>query len=154
MEKLNCSAYDAAGSIEEMIKSGATVPVFISGNSMNPFLVNGRDIVYLKGFFEEELKTGKILLFKRNDNQLILHRLHSVLPDGMLQVVGDGQTVCETIDKAQVIAVVSEIERKGKRRSADSFGWKAVSCLWRMLIPVRSLMMRVWRKCRRIKNKI
>ena len=154
MEKFNCSAYDVAGSIEDIIKSGATVPVYISGNSMNPFLVSRRDIVYLKSFCDSDLKKGKILLFRRNDGQLILHRLHSLLPDGRLQVVGDGQTVCETIDKAQVIAVVSEIERKGKRRSADSLGWKTVSCLWRMLIPVRSLMMRVWRKCRRIKNKI
>ena len=146
MEKLNCSAYDVAGSIEEMIKSGATVPVFISGNSMNPFLVNGRDIVYLKGFFEEELKTGKILLFKRNDNQLILHRLHSVLPDGMLQVVGDGQAKCEMIDKTQIIAVVSDIERKGKKCSADSFVWKTVNLFWRLLMPLRPYVMKIWRQ--------
>ena len=146
MEKLNCSACDVAGSIEEMIKSGATVPVFISGNSMNPFLVNGRDLVYLNGFFEEELKTGKILLFRRNDGQLVLHRLHRVLPDGKLQVVGDGQTRFETTDKTQVVAIVSDIERKGKKCSADSFGWKTVNFFWRLLMPLRPYVMKIWRQ--------
>ncbi len=154
MEKLNCSAYCVAGSIEEMVKSGASVPVYISGNSMNPFLTDRRDVVYLKSFSDNDLKKDKILLFRRSDGQLVLHRLLKQLADGKLQVVGDGQTVCEKIDKAQVIAVVSEIERKGKKRSADYFVWKAVSFGWRLLMPLRPVIMRVWRKCRRIKNKI
>ena len=64
MEKLDCSAHVVSGSIEEMIKNGATVPVYISGNSMNPFLVSRRDIVYLKSFSDSDLKKGKILLFR------------------------------------------------------------------------------------------
>ncbi|MBR6634312.1 MAG: S24/S26 family peptidase [Clostridia bacterium] len=146
MEKLDCSAYDVADSIEEMIKSGATVPVYISGNSMNPFLVSRRDVVYLKGFRDAELKKGRILLFRRNDGRLVLHRLNGSLSDGKLQVVGDGQVQCETIDKARVVAVVSDIERKGKKRSADSFRWKTVSFFWQLLMPLRPLVMRVWRR--------
>lgn len=146
MEKLNCSAYSVAGSIEEMIKSGATVPVYISGNSMNPFLVSRRDVVYLKCFDGSDLTKGKILLFRRKDGQLVLHRLYRKLSDGKLQVVGDGQVQLEKIDKAQVVAVVSDIERKGRKRSAGSLGWKAVDFFWRLLMPIRPLIMRVWRR--------
>lgn len=149
MEKLDCSAHVVSGSIEEMIKNGATVPVYISGNSMNPFLVSRRDIVYLKSFSDSDLKKGKILLFRRKNGQLILHRLHSLLSDGRLQVVGDGQVKCEIIKKAQIIAVVSDIERKGKKRSADSFGWKTVIFFWRLLMPLRPFIMRIWRKLRK-----
>ena len=149
MEKLDCSALDVAGSIEELINNGATVPVYVSGNSMNPFLVSRRDVVYLKGFCEAELKKGKILLFRRNGGQVVLHRLYRSLPDGRLQVVGDGQTECETINKAQVVAVVSDIERKGKKFSADSLTWKTACFFWQLLMPLRPFIMRIWRKLRK-----
>ena len=149
MEKLNCSAYDVAGSIEEMIKSGATVPVYISGNSMNPFLVSRRDLVYLRRLGAADLKKDKILLFRRDDGQLVLHRLSCRIADDKVQVVGDGQVKCETIDVTQVIAVVSDIERKGKKRSADSPGWKMVNFLWRILLPLRPFIMSVWRRLKR-----
>lgn len=152
MEKLDCSAYDVAGSIEEMIKSGATVPVYVSGNSMNPFMVSRRDIVYLKGLCDAELKKGKILLFRRNDGQLVLHRLHRSLPDGKLQVVGDGQVQCETIDRAQIVAVVSDIEQKGKKISADSLRWKTAIFFWQLLMPLRPFIIRIWRKLRKIRR--
>ncbi|MBR6618833.1 MAG: S24/S26 family peptidase [Clostridia bacterium] len=152
MEKLDCSVYDVAGSIEEMIQSGATVPVYVSGNSMNPFLVSRRDIVYLKGLCEAELKKGMIILFRRNDGQLVLHRLHRSLFDGRLQVVGDGQVECETIDKAQVVAAVSDIERKGKKFSADSLRWKTAIFFWQLLMPLRPFIMRIWRKLRKIRR--
>lgn len=152
MEKLDCSARDVAGSIEEMIKSGATVPVYISGNSMNPFLVSRRDVVYLKGFSDADLKKGKILLFRRNDGQLVLHRLHGLLSNGKLQVVGDGQVKCETIDKAQVVAAVSDIERKGKKCSADSSMWKTAIFFWRLLMPLRPFIMRIWRQSEKIQR--
>ncbi len=152
MERLDCSAYAVAGSIEEMIKSGATVPVYISGNSMNPFLVSRRDVVYLKSFCDADLKKGSILLFRRNDGQLVLHRMQGFVSDCKLQVVGDGQVECETIYKAQVVAVVSDIERKGKKFSSDSLKWKTVSFFWQLLMPLRPVIMRIWRKSNKIRR--
>lgn len=153
MEKLNCSVYEASEALEKLIDDGAVVPVFVSGSSMNPFLISRRDLVYLKKHSEDELKKGKILLFKRKDGSLVLHRVKKVLADSALVMLGDAQSETEKTDKTMVIAVVSEIERKGKRRSAESFYWKSINALWRILTPFRPLIMRVWFKIRRMRRK-
>ncbi len=153
MEKLNCSVYEISDSIENLIAEGATVPLCISGSSMNPFLISRRDIVYLRLHTKKDLKKGSILLFKRSDGSLVLHRVKKICADDSLLLCGDAQKECENIKISQVVAVVVEIERKGIRRSTDSFYWKTVNILWQISFPVRSILMRLWFKIRRIRNK-
>lgn len=152
MEKLNCSVYEITDSVEKILADGALLPLYVSGSSMNPFLISRRDIVYLNKICDSDFKKEKIILFKRSNGNFVLHRIKKVLPDGILLMNGDAQTWTETVNKKQVIAVVSEIERKGKRKSAESLYWRAVNCFWSFLSPFRSLIMRVWFKVRRIKN--
>ncbi len=152
MDKYNCSVYEVSESIENMIAEGAVVPLCVSGNSMNPFFISRRDIVYLKLFSDHELKRNKILLYKRSDGSLVLHRVRKVLQDGKLKMNGDAQSWCETISKEQIIAIVSEIERKGKIRNADSVYWTVINNFWYIVFPLRSMIMRVWLKVKRIKN--
>lgn len=152
MDKYNCSVYEVSESIENMIAEGAVVPLCVSGNSMNPFFISRRDIVYLKLFSDHELKRNKILLYKRSDGSLVLHRVRKVLQDGKLKMNGDAQSWCETISKEQIIAIVSEIERKGKIRNVDSVYWSVINNFWYIVFPLRSMIMRVWLKVKRIKN--
>lgn len=152
MDKFNCSVYEVSESIENMIAEGAVVPLCVSGNSMNPFFISRRDIVYLKLFSDHELKRNKILLYKRSDGSLVLHRVRKVLQDGKLKMNGDAQSWCETISKEQIIAIVSEIERKGKIRNVDSVYWSVINNFWYIVFPLRSMIMRVWLKVKRIKN--
>lgn len=153
MEKLNCSVYDVVDSIENLLAEDAVLPLYVSGSSMNPFLISRRDIVYLNAFKESDLSKGSIILFKRKDGSLVLHRIRKILDEGRVQVNGDAQTWCETVNKSQILATVIEIERKGKRKKADSFYWNSINSLWKMLYPLRSVMMRIWFKARRMKNK-
>ncbi len=153
MEKLNFSVCEISDSIENLIAEGATVSLCISGSSMNPFLISRRDIVYLRLHTEKDLKKGSILLFKRRDGSLVLHRAKKICSDGSLLICGDAQTECENIGISQVVAVVAEIERKSIKRSTDSFYWKTINTLWQILFPVRSPLMRLWFKIRRIRNK-
>lgn len=153
MEKFNCSVYEISDSIENLIAEGATVPLCVSGSSMNPFLISRRDIVYLKKYAEKDLSKGSILLFKRKDGLLVLHRVKKVCPDGSMLLCGDAQTKCEKVEKSQVVACVSEIERKGKRKSSESVYWKIFAFIWELLTPIRPLFMRLWFNIRRIKNK-
>ena len=120
---------------------------------MNPFLSSRRDIVWLKSFDVSDLKNGKIILFRRIDGSFVMHRIVRMCPDNKIQVQGDAQTWSEEITPTQIIAVVSDIQRKGKRRSADSFYWKSISFFWRILTPLRSVIMRVWFKFKRMKAK-
>lgn len=152
MEKFNCHVFEMSDAISELVKKGSGVPLYISGSSMNPFLISRRDIVWLREFTDSDLNIGKIVLFKRTDGSLVLHRIIKKMHDGKFLVNGDAQTWSEEVKAEQIIAVVSDIQRKGKIRLADSCYWKIVDTLWRMLTPFRSVIMRVWFKLKRMKS--
>ena len=49
----------------ELMKDAETVPLVISGSSMTPFLVHGRDTVYLSKAVHP-LKRGDMILYRRS----------------------------------------------------------------------------------------
>lgn len=146
MEKLICSAAEFSAVPEELLRNGAELPLFVSGNSMNPFLIDGRDIVFLRVCTQADFSRGNIILYRRSDSSLVLHRIKKVLPDGMLLMNGDAQTWCEKIKQSQAVAVVCSVERDGNRKNANCFYLKMRNSLWQLLMPVRSHIMRLWRR--------
>lgn len=152
MEKFDCQIFEISDSVSELIDKGATVPLYVSGNSMNPFLISRRDIVWLSSCTASCLKVGKIILFRRTDGSLVLHRIVKLLTDGRIVVGGDAQTWTEEITEKHIVAVVTGIQRKGRKRSVDSAYWRAVDTVWKMLTPLRSIIMRVWFKIKRMKT--
>lgn len=153
MEKIEFSTSEVSASLQEIINAGGHFTLCVSGSSMNPFLVHGRDFVRLKKYIDQDLKKGRILLFRRDTGELVLHRVRRVLPDGRLVMNGDAQVWCETISPEQVIAAVSDIECKGRIFSCRSFRYRAVVFFWQLLFPFRSLIFRVRNKLKRMINK-
>ena len=153
MDKFNCSVSEISEFVDELIEENAVLPFYVTGSSMNPFLISRRDIVYLKKPRKGELTKGRIVLFRRKDGSPVLHRIRKILPDSTFEMLGDAQSQSEKIDELQIIAAVTEIERKGKRRSTDSAYWKSVDAIWRVLTPFRPIIMRIWFKIRLIKRK-
>lgn len=152
MEKFDCQVFEISDSVSELITSGASVPMYVSGSSMNPFLISRRDVVWLSRCKNSDLRVGKIVLFRRKNGSLVLHRITKLLPEERIVVRGDAQTWTEETDKEHIIAVVTDIQRKGVKRSVDSVYWKIVDTVWRILTPLRSVFMRVWFKIRRKKK--
>ena len=152
MEKFDCQVFEISDSVSELIDEGATVPLYISGSSMNPFLISRRDIVWLSSCTDADLKVGKIILYKRVNGSLVLHRIVKLLPKGRFVVRGDAQIWTEEIDEEQIIAVVTDIQRKGIKRSVDSTYWNIVDTLWKLLTPLRSIIMRAWFKIKIMKT--
>lgn len=149
MLRFDCDSSEFSNSVNELLLGGATVPVYVSGNSMNPFLVSRRDIVWLKAFDESDLKIGKIVLFRRKDGSLVLHRIKKIISDVSFIVMGDAQTWYEEVDINSVVAVVTALQRKGKIRSDDSFYWRMTNTVWRLLFPFRTVIMRIWFKIKK-----
>lgn len=124
---------------ERLLQSGEAeaLPLVISGNSMSPFLVHGRDTVFLskpKGPF----KKGDMLLYRRRNGAYILHRVYKAEKDG-LTMIGDAQTEPERgIAPEQVIAKVTAVERKGKILSPGSFWWDFFEKVWINAVPLRN----------------
>lgn len=125
------------------------LPLVISGSSMTPFLVHGRDTVYLSRL-NRPARRGDILLYRRQNGAYILHRVYRVQPDGRLTMVGDAQTVLEPdIAPEQVIAVVTAALRKGRRQAPGSLWWEFFEKVWIRLLPLRRLLVRGYTRIKR-----
>lgn len=119
------------------------LPLIISGNSMSPFLVHGRDTVYLSRL-TRPVKRGDVLLYQRSNGVYIFHRVYRV-ENNSFTMVGDAQTELELgIRPEQVIAIMTSVERKGKRQAPGSFWWEFFEKVWIRIVPLRPLMRRIY----------
>lgn len=136
MEKKRVRLRDLAPVIDEKLKSGGTVTMPITGTSMLPLLVAGRDTVTLKKA-EYKLKKYDLPLYIRKSGEFVLHRV--VEANGNeYTMCGDNQWVMEHgIKDDQIIGLVCRITRKGKTFSVDSFKYKAYCRIWHGLLFVR-----------------
>ena len=94
---------------------GGETRVRVKGESMAPFLGNGRDTAIFSALPARKPKRGDIFLFRRSNGQYVMHRVYSVDKAGLLTFVGDGQTVLEGgIAPSQLVAYVAKVIRDGK----------------------------------------
>lgn len=106
--------------IDEAFKNNKTFTIPITGTSMLPLLVQGRDTVTLKKC-TETLKKGDLPLYRRKDGAFVLHRVVKVEKNNTYTMCGDNQFLKEKgISHDHIIGVVSDITRNGKTFSVDS----------------------------------
>jgi hypothetical protein len=105
------------------------LPLLISGNSMSPFLVDGRDTVYLSRL-TKPVKKGDVILYQRKNGAYILHRVYKI-KNGSFTMLGDAQTEPEEgILPEQIVAVMTSADRKGKKETPGSFWWEFFEKVW------------------------
>lgn len=121
------------------------LPLVISGNSMAPFLVHGRDTVYLSKL-TGPVKKGDVVLYRRDNGAYILHRVYKIEKDSYT-MVGDAQTQLEKgIRNDQIIAVMTSALRKGKMQKPGTFWWGFFEKLWINMIPLRPAIVKLYTK--------
>ena len=126
----------------------AALPLIVSGCSMTPFLVPGRDTVYLSRL-ERPVQRGDILLYQRDSGQYVLHRVWKVEKDGSFTMVGDAQTELEPgIREEQIIAIVTLVIRKEKNIVPGDFWWEFFAKVWIRMVPLRRFVWRCYSACR------
>lgn len=131
---------------DEQIKS---LPLIITGNSMSPFLIGGRDTVYLSRV-TRPLRRGDAVLYQRRNGSYIFHRIYQVTGE-RFTMVGDAQTELEEgIEPDQIIAIMTRAERKGKPQAPGSFWWEFFEKVWIRVVPVRGLLRRCYGGVRKI----
>ena len=119
------------------------LPLVVTGSSMTPFLVGGRDRVFLSRL-TRPAQPGDILLYRRRSGAYVLHRVFRV-EDGMLTMVGDAQQDLEPgIAPEQVIALVNRVERKGKLLGPGSFWWTFFEKVWIRVVPLRRMLWKLY----------
>lgn len=143
---------DTALLLEEyrtLLETAEQLPLLISGNSMSPFLVHGRDTVYLTKV-SRPLRKGDIVLYQRKGGAYILHRICAVEGD-TFSIIGDAQTEIERgVARDQIFAVVCAADRKGKRQAPGCFWWDFFSVIWVRIISFRPFLVGIYGAAKRL----
>ena len=88
MRLVDTRAY--VGMLKELVEQGKEVRMVISGSSMAPFLIHGRDSIFFCAP-ERELRKGDIVFYERPGGQFVVHRICGVHGESY-DLIGDGQT--------------------------------------------------------------
>lgn len=129
--------------LKEMIEQNMDVSIVISGNSMSPFLVNQRDVIYLSKI-NRKLKKGDLVLYQRLSGQYVVHRIVKVKKSGYY-LAGDNQIAIEgpILDK-QIFGLVTKVKRKGIE--AGNFWWEFFEHVWIWVLPWRMIILNIYKK--------
>ena len=76
------------------LQNGNDVEIYPSGTSMFPLINPPNDSVVLRSIKDTRLKSGDIILYRRESGLLVLHRLCRIRQDGYY-FTGDNQTELE-----------------------------------------------------------
>lgn len=72
MKMMDTRAY--VGMLKELVEQGREMRMVISGSSMAPFLIHGRDSIFFRAP-ERELRRGDIVFYERPGGQFVVHRI-------------------------------------------------------------------------------
>lgn len=137
--------------IEWLISEGCQIKLTVTGNSMYPFLRHGIDSVVLDKDVSREVKKRDIVLFKKNNEQYVLHRVVKISESGELYLAGDAQRFVEgPINRDQITGIVTMIYRREKKIDCNSFFYKFWSAVWLWVLPIRPYIISWYRKCRQL----
>ncbi len=122
--------------IEERLITDGYVVTVLGGSSMRPFMTERIDPVVIQRC-ESAPKKGQVILYRRDDGVLVLHRILRVLPDGFL-TRGDACVRGEyTIKPQQVLGVMLSYEHHGRHIDCASRGYRFRCFAWKLAYPVR-----------------
>ena len=138
--------------IEDELSKHGVYASTTSGVSMRPLFRTGRDMVIISKPTGEEKKYD-IVLYRDGRGKYILHRIIAV-KDSFYIIRGDNTYVRERVDKSRIIGVLTEFNRRGKRGSVDSFGFKLYSRVWNFLYLPRAAAYYILRTAKRALRKI
>ena len=130
--------------IERSIKELGYAVVPITGTSMLPLLKEGRDLVELEPCSQERLKKGDVVLYKKNDGTLVLHRIIKTENGEFFTVLGDHQfNNAERVNKNQIIAVACGFFIKGRYVNEKTQWYRLYKKIWLCNLNVRRIILAV-----------
>ncbi|MCD8014029.1 MAG: S24/S26 family peptidase [Lachnospiraceae bacterium] len=144
--------------IEQLLAEGQVIQLKPRGTSMYPMFVEGRDeavIAPLKKIIQADgslrLRRGDVVLYRREDGILVLHRICRCAREGYY-LVGDHQSVEEgPIRDDQIRGILTGFIRRGNYCSVRHPVYLLAVRIWLILLPVRP---KITRALYRIKRSI
>ncbi len=123
--------YELLPLIKETLSLGGQFPLNVTGQSMEPFLHEHTDTVLIS-LPHSPLRKGELVLITAEGGRPILHRVSKICTDGFY-LVGDNQIVPAGPYQTQnIVGVVYEFKRNGKKRKANTCGIRFLVALNRL----------------------
>lgn len=135
--------------LQELLSEGKEVSITVTGNSMSPFLIHGRDRILIAPP-DGNWKKGDMAFFIRTNGQYVMHRICCVDKNGNCFFVGDAQQYIEgPIEPAQIFGKITSVQRKGKWIGPDDFWWRFFEKIWINIISMRTLFRTIYEMMKR-----
>ena len=118
--------------VAALLKEGRQVTIPVRGQSMRPFLADGRDSVTLVSCTPDELTPGVVVLVREDKNgYIVLHRIIARQADRLV-LQGDGNAgSAEYAYVKDVLGMAVVFIRKGRSYPASGMVWRMYSSGWR-----------------------
>lgn len=137
--------------MRDILAGGGSFTLTITGTSMYPFILGGRDKVTLSPV-TKELKKNDLPFYRRADGAFVLHRIVKVEKDGTYTMCGDHQTLLEKgIRKDQILAIATEYTRKGKHLTNRNILYRMYRTVWTWALKARPVYFRFVDLCSAVK---
>ena len=125
------------GNIEQCLQELGFAVVPIKGTSMWPLLTEGKCRVKITAAEGKMLKKGDIVLYRRTDGTLVLHRIMKVEEDGF-RVCGDHQwKLHEKVQEDQILAAAQGFFRNGHYIDERTWWYRLYKKFWTENLTVR-----------------
>ncbi len=123
-----------------LLEEGHTVTLPLRGNSMRPFLHDGRDKAILTAC--HEAKVGEVVLAEITPGHYVLHRVKRV-EGSNVTLLGDGNLNPEHCQQADIRAKAVAFYRKKRTKPDSTSGkkWRYYSWWWTRLTPIRRYLL-------------
>ena len=130
--------------VVQLIENGHTATIVARGNSMRPFIEDGRDKLVLGR--ADSIAEGDVVLAEVSEGCFVCHRVDKVA-GGMVTMRGDGNVLgTEVFPEEKVRAKLIQVIRNGKTYTlTTSRAWKLYSAIWPRLLPVRRYLLAFYR---------
>ena len=127
---------------EEEIRRNGTIIYTNVGDSMMPFIKQGRDVLVISKA-EGKLKRYDVPLYKRDSGQYVLHRILKVRENDYV-ICGDNRCSREYgITDRHIIGVLTGIIRDGREIPVTDLKYRIYVHLWCDFFPVRAFIIRI-----------
>ena len=125
--------------VAALLKEGRQVTIPVRGQSMRPFLADGRDSVTLASCTPDELTPGVVVLVREDKNgYIVLHRIIARQADRLV-LQGDGNAgSAEYAYVKDVLGMAVVFIRKGRSYPASGRVWRMYSSGWRIWMKVKN----------------
>lgn len=134
---------DRTSTFEEQLALHGKLIYTNVGDSMEPLIRQGRDLLIITAKPEGRLKRYDVPLYKRDSGQYVLHRILKVRADDYV-ICGDNRWQREYgITDRHIIGVLTGIVRDGKEISVNDGKYHAYVHLWCDFFYVRAFILMV-----------